>query len=97
MLKMCTIQESHLNPKRQTLCAQVIELQKFNYDKIHKVESSIGSDKWFEGGEISCFYKHKYIFLNDIAYYILVRGIKRVPVKTRSHLGNKLINLYFLI
>ena len=52
MLKMCTIQESHLNPKRQTLCAQVIELQKFNYDKIHKVESSIGSDKWFEGGEM---------------------------------------------
>ena len=94
MIKMSAIKKSYLTPKGQTLRAQVIELQKFKYYKIHKGDPRIVSDKWFDENVLPLLYKYKCKLLNEIAYDILVHGINRMSGKTRAPLGNKFMNLY---
>ena len=59
MLKNSAIQERQLTPKGQTICAQVIELQQFKYDKIQVGDPRIVSDKWVEETSCQLFYKYK--------------------------------------
>ena len=94
MLKMPAIQERYLTPKGKTLYAQVVEIQKFKYDKIQNSDPRRVSDKWFEETFRSFFYKCNDKFLNCIAYDLLFRGINRMAGKTRAPPGNKIINFY---
>ena len=57
MLKISAIQERYLTIKVQTLHAQVIELNKFKYDKIQKSEIRRGSDKLFEEALCPLYYE----------------------------------------
>ena len=91
---MSTIRESYLTPKGKTLRAQVIELQKFKYDKIQKGEPRKNQINGLKGKNIPFFYKYKDKFLNDIEYDIIVYGINRMSGKTRVTLGKKIMNFY---
>ena len=82
-----------MNPKIQTLQNQLIELHKFKYDKIQKVDPRIDSDKLFEGNFRPFFYEYKDKLRNGIAFDLLVRGINRISGGEGDPLGNKLMNL----
>ena len=77
-VKISAIKERYLNPKIQTLQNQLIELHKFKYDKIQKVDPRIDSDKLFEGNFCPFFYEYKDKLRNGIAFDLLVRGINRI-------------------